>query len=77
MELEQLNTSGKKISDNGLDTFNFDYETDLADIFMKIKFRIKDLDEVEELRDSYKSLIENCCATLKECRSCVEIEDSD
>lgn len=44
---------------------------------MKIKYRIKDLDEVEELRDSYKNLIENCCTVLKECKNCLEIEDPD
>jgi tetratricopeptide (TPR) repeat protein len=75
MSLEDLNfgSSGKKTDD----FFNSDFDSDLADVISKIRFRIRDLDELDEIKESYRNLINYSAGILKDCRKVLELEDSE
>ena len=62
-------------SDN--DFFQSDYEDDLSEVMQKIRLRVRDLDDNEDLQESYKNLIQNCGEDLISCRTNLEIDDSE
>ena len=74
MSLEGLGLSSGKKSGG---FFEEDFDSELADVIAKIRDRIRDLDELDEIKESYRNLIGYSAGVLKDCRKVLELEDSE